>query len=78
MVCTQPWNSTKPIKHSLSLEADSLDPPAENFAPTAPSAYGTATLCSGSFFHVYEDLPTETKARIPLKQPWILDEDAIL
>lgn len=29
-------------------------------------------------FHVYEELPAETKAKIPLKQTWILDEDALL
>lgn len=29
-------------------------------------------------FYTYDELPPETKAKIPLKQTWILDEDALL
>lgn len=29
-------------------------------------------------FYTYDELPAETKAKIPLKQTWILDEDALL
>ncbi|GAA1129515.1 restriction endonuclease [Citricoccus alkalitolerans] len=35
-----------------------------------------ATLMA-ELFYAYEDLPPETKRRIPLTQAWVLDEDAI-
>ncbi|HRO95217.1 restriction endonuclease [Micrococcus sp. TA1] len=35
-----------------------------------------ATLMA-ELFYAYDDLPLETKRRIPLTQAWVLDEDAI-